>query len=60
MLDQKEEAKFDELKGMFRDLKLPPPLRYLLDCKFTKMENSSLMISREDIVGQGTFTITNV
>lgn len=25
MLDQKEEAKFDELKGMFRDLKLPPP-----------------------------------
>jgi len=25
MLDPKEEAKFDELKGMFRDLKLPPP-----------------------------------
>ena len=25
MLDIKEEAKFDELKGMFRDLKLPPP-----------------------------------
>ena len=25
MLDQKEESKFDELKGMFRDLKLPPP-----------------------------------
>jgi hypothetical protein len=25
MLDPREEAKFDELKGMFRDLKLPPP-----------------------------------
>lgn len=25
MLDQQEEAKFDELKGMFRELRLPPP-----------------------------------